>query len=67
MDVVRLFFVGAGVLFALRPTAASRYPVRSTAESLNTTRHDGQQAIQYIAAPLLIALGAASALEITIA
>lgn len=57
MSGLRLFFVGAGLLFALRPSAAARYP---------DSDPDGQRLVRYVAAPALVVLGLLILLKITI-
>lgn len=53
MSGLGLFFVDAGLLFVLHPSAAARYP-------------DSQQLVRYVAAPGLVLLGFLLFLEITI-
>ena len=57
MNGLGLFFVGAGLLFALRPSAAARYPGSDP---------DGQRLVRYAAAPALVILGLLISLEIPI-
>ena len=57
MSSLGLFFVGAGFLFALRPSAAARYP---------DSTPGGQQFVRYVIAPILIILGILLFLGITI-
>ena len=57
MSGLGLFFVGAGLLFALHPSAVARYP---------DSGPDGQQLVRYVAAPGLVLLGILIFLEITI-
>lgn len=57
MSGLGLFFVGAGLLFALYPSAAARYPDSDT---------DGRRLDRYVAAPLLVVLGMLIVLGISI-
>ena len=57
MSSIGLFFVGAGLLFALRPSAAARYP---------DSAPGGQRLVRYVAAPVLVVLGILLFLGITI-
>jgi fumarate reductase subunit C len=50
-------FIGAGLLFALRPSAAARYPDGPAS---------GERFVRFVAAPALIVLGVVIALGITI-
>ena len=51
------FFVGAGLLFVLHPSAAARYP---------DSDPDGQRLVRYVGAPTLVFLGLLISLETTI-
>jgi hypothetical protein len=57
MSKLGLVFIGAGLLFMLRPSAAARYPDSDLA---------GQRIVRYIAAPVLVVLGILLSLEITL-
>lgn len=57
MSGLGLFFVGAGLLFVLRPGAAVRYP---------DSDPSGQRLVRYVAVPVLVALGTPIALGITL-
>ena len=57
MNGLGLFFVGAGLLFVLRPSAATRYP---------DSDPNDQRFVRYIAAPTLVVLGILILLELTI-
>ena len=56
MSGLGLFFVGAGLLFTLYPSAAARYP---------DSDPDGRRLVRYVAAPLLVVLGMLIVLGIT--
>jgi hypothetical protein len=57
MSALGYIFIGAGLLFALRPSAAARYPDGPAS---------GERIVRFVAAPALIALGIVIALGITI-
>lgn len=57
MSGLGLLFIGAGLLFAVRPSAAARYP---------DSAPGGQQLVRFVAAPVLIVLGVLIFLGITI-
>ena len=57
MSGLGLFFVGAGLVFALRPSAAARYP---------DSTPSGQRLVRYVVAPVLVVLGVLISLGITI-
>ena len=48
MSGIGLFFIGAGLLFIFRPSAAARYPNSAPC---------GRRLVQIVAAPLLVVLG----------
>lgn len=57
MSGLGLFFVGAGLVLALRPSAAARYP---------DSTPSGQRLIRFVAAPVLVVLGVLITLGIAI-
>lgn len=54
---IELFFVGTGLLFALRPSAAARY---------SYSNPSNQRLVRIVAAPLLVVIGMLIFLGITI-